>query len=347
MESLIRLGQRSDEVADIQARMRALGIAVEDDPGWFGESTRRAVRTFQQRRGLIADGIVGPDTWAQLVEAGWRLGDRVLYLKAPHMRGDDVMALQTRLIALGFATEREDGILGRNTDDAIRAFQREYGLAEDGLVGPRTLQALWGLRVDRPATAAGLREELKRTETSLHGTLVVVDPGHGGDDRGHRGERGLHEADVCWDLATRVARDLAGAGARARFTRTEARGPDDGERARLANELDADLFVSLHLNFNEETPAEGSSAFYFPSSRAGAMLADRIQSELAELGLRDCRSHPAGYRLLRETRMPAVLVEPCFISNPDEEKRLEDPEHRTALAGAIVRGIASFYEAEG
>ena len=59
MNRLIRQGSRSDEVLDVQTRLRALGFSVEDEPGWFGESTRAAVRAFQQRRSMLVDGIVG------------------------------------------------------------------------------------------------------------------------------------------------------------------------------------------------------------------------------------------------------------------------------------------------
>lgn len=341
---LIREGERSEQVADVQARLRALGHEIDDDAGDFGASTRQAVRAFQQRRGIIADGIVGPHTWDELVEASWRLGDRVLYLKNPPMRGDDVMALQTQLNALGFDSGRGDGIFGVNTARAVRAFQREYGVAEDGIFGARSHHALAGLRIDRPGTAAGLREELRRRQgTGVEGALIALDPGHGAADRGDRGPNGAYEADLCWDVASRAAALLAQLGARARFTRTEAEAPDLSERAARANRMNADLFVSLHLNAHAETTAEGASAYYFGGSRAGETLAECVLNELVRLGLRDCRSHARSYTILKETRMPAILVEPAFITNPDDEKRLEQPDFRAEVAGAIVDGIARFY----
>ncbi|MDQ3958258.1 MAG: N-acetylmuramoyl-L-alanine amidase [Actinomycetota bacterium] len=341
---LIRQGDRSPQVEDVQARLRGLKLPVEDDAGYFGDSTRRAVRAFQQRRGILVDGIVGPHTWSELVEASWRLGDRSLYLKHPPFRGDDVSLLQARLNALGFDSGREDGIFGEDTAHAVKAFQKEYGIAEDGIWGPRSHTALAGLRVDRPGTTARLREELKRAAgADLHLALVVLDPGHGGGDPGGRGDRGLVEADVSWDLAVRLADRLAGMGAAVRFTRTEAESPDASERARRANDVEADLFVSLHLNEHEEATAEGSSTYYFHTSDAGRALAEAIQEELVTLGVRDCRSHARSYTVLRETRMPAVLVEPLFITNPDEAKRLEEPDFRAQIADAIAAGIRRYY----
>lgn len=342
--ALIREGDRSEEVADVQLRLRSLKLAVEDETGYFGPSTKRAVREFQQRRGIIVDGIVGPHTWNELVEASWRLGDRVLYLKVPVMRGDDVLTLQARLNALGFDAGREDGIFGRSTYSGVRAFQREYGVAEDGIFGPASHAALLGLRVDRPGTAARLREELRRGQSGLTEALIAIDPGHGGPDPGEIGPDGLSEAAVCWELATKLADRLAAAGARIRFTRTEIESLDPSERARRANAMRADIFISLHLNAHGAPGAEGATTFYFGGSTAGEALAEELQTELVGLGLKDCRSHARSYPVLRETRMPAVLVEPGFITHPDDEKKLGDHEFVSRVSDAITRGVLRYFE---
>lgn len=344
MTGLIREGDRSDEVADVQLRLRGLKLRVEDEPGVFGASTKQAVREFQQRRGIIVDGIVGPHTWNELVEASWRLGDRILYLKVPVMRGDDILTLQSRLNALGFDAGREDGIFGRSTYRGVRAFQREYGVAEDGIFGPASHAALMGLRVDRPGTASRLREELRRTEGGFADALIALDPGHGGPELGRIGPNGLAEATVCWELAMKLADRLAAAGTRTRFTRTEIESLDPSERARRGNIMGADLFISIHLNAHEESNAEGATTFYFGGSRAGEALADKLQAELVRLDLRDCRTHARSYPVLRETRMPAVLVEPGFITHPDDEKKLQDHEFLSEVANAITRGVIAYYE---
>ena len=93
------------EVLDIQQRLVGLGFAVAPGElaGWFGPSDRRPPCARSRiARQLRVDGVVGPDTWGQLVEAGFRLGDRTLYLHAPPFRGDDVRDLQRKLNALGF-----------------------------------------------------------------------------------------------------------------------------------------------------------------------------------------------------------------------------------------------------
>lgn len=348
MTLLIRPGDRSDQVADVQARLRALGYRIDDETGSYEDSTTQTVRAFQQRRSILVDGLVGPNTWDELVEASWRLGDRSLYLTRPLMRGDDVLKLQQLLNAIGYDAGREDGMFGPNGGRAVRHFQREYGSTEDGIFGPVSHTALLGLRVDRPGTAASLREELLLAERAdMTDSLIVIDPGHGGPDEGDRGPNGARESELCWDIAVKVAEMLTHSGAKVRFTRTEVEGPTISERATRANDLHGDVFVSIHLNSHDESNAGGASTYFFGGSRLGERLADSIQHELTGLGIKDCRSHARAYALLKETRMPAVLVEPCFISNPEEEKMLEDPLLRARVAEAIGAGVRRYYESKG
>lgn len=348
MIELIRPGAHSPEVSDVQTRLRSLGFDLDDENGVFGKSTERSIRAFQQQRGLLVDGIVGPQTWTELVGASWRLGDRVLYLKAPPMRGDDVSQLQHKLNALGFDPGREDGIFGTNTDSAVRAFQKEYGVAEDGIFGPASQAAVTGLRIDRPGLARSLREQLDRlSHPGIGGAIVVVDPGHGGDDPGEiAAESSVTEAAVCWELSVALGDHLERAGAKVELTRSEHDHPDASERARRANETNADIFVSIHLNSNAHRSAAGTSTFFFGGSSGGEALADDIQEQLVGLGLKDCRSHARSFSILKETRMPAVLVEPVFVTNPEEERLLGDPQFKNRLAEAIAVGILTYFEKE-
>jgi len=345
VKDLIRAGDRNERVQDVQSRLRALGFEIADETGYFGSDTKEAIRTFQQQRDILVDGIVGRHTWEELVGASWRLGDRTLYMRHPFMRGDDVLTLQRRLNALGFDSGREDGIFGPATVGAVRAFQKEYAIAGDGIYGTLSHSAVTGLRIEREGTSARLREELQKDlAPGLDMAVILIDPGHGGSDPGFIGVRGNREADLCWQLATRVAEQLSTTGARVRFTRTEAEAPDSSERARRANELDGNMLISIHLNSHDESPAEGASTYFFGGSRSGEALAEKIQEELVSLGLRNCRSHARSYAILRETRMPAVLVEPVFISNVDEEKQLEDAEFVQSLAGSIASAVRRYHE---
>lgn len=349
---LIGRGQRGERVLDVQRRLAALGHTIPtEERASFGPGTDEAVRGFQQARGLVVDGIVGPDTWRELVEASWRLGDRVLYLSGPHLRGDDVRELQDRLATFGFDAGRVDGIFGPQTAAAVREFQRNYGLPPDGIVGADTLRALAGLPPIAGSTPVGLlreREAMAARRPGLVGVRVVIDPGHGGDDPGHASPDGASEAEVCFALARRVEAALAAAGAHPFLTRRSESGPDDHERAALANALDADVFLALHLA-GGEAGARGCAAYYFGHERyrseSGLRLAEILLEEVATLGLIDGRAHPKTFPVLRETRMTAVLLEPCYITNADEAKLLSDPAFLARLAGAIADGLRRYTRA--
>jgi N-acetylmuramoyl-L-alanine amidase len=339
----------------VQTRLLALGFHIdarELDGHLFADSTQGAVRAFQQERGLLVDGLVGADTWEELVEAGYSLGDRILYLRYPTLRGDDVRALQRRLNLLGFDPGREDGIFGDQTARAVLDFQLNVGLRSDGIVGPSTTEALDRL-LAAPVSGfgrAGVRETegLRHGVASLEGRTVAIDPGHGPEDPGATGPTGLREADAAFGLAAGLSEELAARGSRTVLLRRREEEPNPSERAAAANRADADALVSIHLNSHEDPSAEGSAAYYFGrlgfSSVAGHTLADLMQDEVtAATGLRDGRTHPKAFPILRETRMPAVQVEPCFITNPKEEQLLSEEPFVREVARALARALERFF----
>src|SRR3954454_5358754 len=127
---VFRHGDDGAVVAEIRDKLARLGFLELSAADWFDDDVDRAVRTFQQRRGLRVDGVVGSETYRALDEARWRLGDRPLSHAVNHPYvGDDVMALQQRLLDLGFDPGRCDGIFGARTAAALREFQRNVGLA--------------------------------------------------------------------------------------------------------------------------------------------------------------------------------------------------------------------------
>jgi N-acetylmuramoyl-L-alanine amidase len=349
---LIREGDTGPAVRDVQRRLKRLAAADLEVDASFGPRTLEAVRRFQRERGLGADGIVGPDTWRELVEAGWTLGDRLLWQSRRMLRGDDVRDLQHRLNQLGFDAGPEDGIFGPLLRAAVEEFQRNVGVDVDGVAGPETVGALRRLRREHQSGGLGIRarerEAMRRlVSRGLVGTRILVDPARGGDDEGHVGASGLTEATLSWDIATRVVGLLGGQGAQPLLSRGPRNMPTGSARARLANEQGVDLVVGIGFNGLATPAARGAAAYYFGAphfvSEAGRRLAELLLEEVVAAGWRpDCRTHPMTWPTLRETRMPAVVVEPAFLTCPADEQRLREPGPRAELATALVSGIARF-----
>jgi N-acetylmuramoyl-L-alanine amidase len=352
--NVIRSGDVGEPVRDVQHRLVELGFRIDPTElaGTFGPTTKDAVHEFQRRRGLPSDGTVGPETWGELVEAGWRLGDRTLYLRSPSFRGDDVRELQRRLNALGFDAGKEDGIFGERTAEGVMEFQRNIADEVDGMVGLETVRTLDRLRpsVEGPSRAVVREDEaVRHMQASLVGSTIAIDPGHGPGDPGTQGPGGSVEHEATAVLAAALSHELERRGARPILLRTGSEDPPDPLRAQRANDREAAACVSLHLGAGEPE-AEGATCLYYgtPSthSPAGRRLAELIQAELTgRLGLKDGRIHAMALPILRETQMPAVQVEPCFLTNPAEELRLADEGFRRGVADVIAEGLARFFAA--
>jgi N-acetylmuramoyl-L-alanine amidase len=353
MQSLSR-GATGSAVAEVRGMLASIGLldntaTPADD--LFDEATELAVRHFQQRRGISVDGRVGPETYAALTSAHWRLGDRVLAHQSGQMlTGDDVARLQTQLIEMGFALSRADGIFGPATADALRRFQREYGLVADGICGPRTLRAL--RQLDR--RVVGGRPQLLRdlmavadSGPSLLGKRIVLDAGHGGDDPGVVAA-GLTESELVWDLTSRLEGRFSALGVQTWSTRGPNNGASDEQRAQLANDVGADLVLSLHIDGFDSPLANGIAAYYYgageSTSTIGERLADLAQRELvARTGMGDNRVHGKTWALLRLTRMPAVRVELGYLTSAADRARLEDPRYRDLMAEGLLVAVQRLY----
>jgi N-acetylmuramoyl-L-alanine amidase len=353
---LLRRGDSGPAVVEIRSTLRRFELLTSPAQGpeadRFDDDTERAVRAFQQQRGLIADGIVGPATYRALREAGWTLGDRMLaLLVSSPMAGDDVLTLQERLLELGFDPGRPGGVFDEQTEQALRRFQREYGLVPDGLCGPATLRSL--RQLGRKVTGGRPRlmreqEVLRQSGPRLRGKRIVVDPGHGGSDRGVVAA-GVAEADLMWDLARRLVGRMSATGMDAMLTRQEDTCPSETERAEFANTAGADLVLSLHTDANASMHAHGLATYHFgngtgATSTVGEALAGFIQRELlTRTAMLDCRSQARTWELLRMTRMPTVRVEVGYLTHLGDRRRLLDPAFRDVVAEGILVAVKRLY----
>nr|WP_322763019.1 N-acetylmuramoyl-L-alanine amidase [Frankia sp. Cr2] len=334
---------------------RPMGDLSRSDPAvdgsLFDEALDDAVRAFQQSRGLSADGIIGPDTFRALDEARRKLGDRLLYHSINHpFIGDDVAALQERLSNMGFDVGRADGIFSSQTEAALKDFQHNRGLEPDGRCGPLTLRELKKLE----RTVVGGRPDVLRESVrllqqgpSLLGVVVAIDPGHGGGDPGVTVGH-LCERDLMADLASRLEARLLASGLEAYLLHGPHESPDDSERAHRANEIGADLLVSLHLDAGRSPWAQGVSSYYFGNARGssavGERLAGLVQKELvSRTDLVDCRTHAKTWELLRQTLMPAIRTDLGYLTNPHDAAALESPEFRATVAEGILAAVQRLF----
>ena len=333
---IFRLGDRGPEVRDIQQRLVALGSHVDaaELDGSFGSSTEAAVRTFQAGRSLQVDGRVGDDTWAQLVEAGYRLGDRTLYLRAPLYRGDDVRALQRKLNALGFDAGKEDGSFGPRTDNAVREFQRNVGEEPDGIVGNETLTLLERMRPTETGPGRAVVREAESLRAmramSIEGQVVAIEVGEAPSD------------DLTRATIDALVTSLSHLGAKpVRLDEDESL--LSSARARMANEMGASLCLSVTL-VSAEDGSIGPTCSFFGSasthSPAGMQLAQLILDELERVTGRPGRIQRLTGAILRETRMPAVQVAP--LGQADARSTIVG-DLPTRVAAAIATGVRRFF----
>lgn len=169
---------------------------------------------------------------------------------------------------------------------------------------------------------------------------VVLDPGHGGEDPGAVvGE--AQEKDI--NLAiTLLVRDLLAEqeGVAVLMTREQDVYPSLTDRADFANQEKADLYVSIHANSLEDNSYAGIFTFYHPDKRSSRTPAETIQAAVtAASGGLDRGVRSEDYAVLRETDMPAVLVETGFMTCPEELALLLDADYQKLLAQGIAEGI--------
>jgi N-acetylmuramoyl-L-alanine amidase len=292
---LYREGDEGGAIRDIQDRLDALGYGCSADPrGTFESATRQAVLLFQKAKGLDADGIVGPDTWRSLYEAGYRFGDRLLFLRRPMMRGEDVSELQSRMSVLGFDPGKIDGIFGSGTEKAVLEFQSNRALAEDGKVGPAVVTEINLVtrgEMKKGREAIREREWLRRLPPTVAGARIYLDAGC----------RNADEAAASWVVASAMAIRLQEQGGLPVMSRSHDTTLPERVRAGRANRLGADLIIA----FQSSAPGE-NSVFYFASEHSQSEVGEKLARSLAARTGGQVEGRASA--MLKETRAPAVIV---------------------------------------
>jgi N-acetylmuramoyl-L-alanine amidase len=277
------------------------------------------VRDFQQQRGLRVTGRCDEGTWRAIVEASWKLGDRLLMLAAPNLRGDDVAELQAALARIGFDSGRVDGILGPRTARALEDFQRNSGLNVDGVCGSVTVRALDVLarQTGSGAGITALRELEALTATArTFGDLRVVVGQFGG--------------------LSAVSRQLVQALRQRSATVIASDEPDAAAQAAIANRFAATVYIGFEAQPGPRTTVHFYAVPQFESA-GGRALATQIARRCGDR-IPDLHPQVEGMRLavLRETRMPAVLFTLGAIQTT--------LDHAPHIVAAIVEALEAWVE---
>lgn len=211
-------------------------------------------------------------------------------------------------------------------------------------------------------TAGNVEQEKTETErgideiTGLSGKVIVIDPGHGGNDSGAIGPTGVMEKTVTLNIALRLQKLLEAEGATVYMTRSTdtevspkgANASDIEElqaRCDVANNHDADIFISIHNDSFTNGAAKGTTGYYYSRGSAKSRdLADKVRSGVIDqIGTQSRGTQSCNFYVVKHTDMPATLVEVAFISNPEEEKLLNSDDGAQKAAQGIADGIADYF----
>jgi N-acetylmuramoyl-L-alanine amidase len=347
----ITIGDRGPIVKEIQQRLLKLGYNIGPTfaDGNYGEKTAAAVRKFQQKCGLQPTGVVDDHTYQKLVFESHKLGDRLLYLHYPFLKGKDVLELQKILKSFGFNPGPLDGIFGPLTEKAVREFQMSAGLAPDGIVGPQTLEKLFASAKNFGSSSVVPYPQRELEEHPLKGIVVAVDAGHGGSDPGAVSSTGLIESVLNRRIADEVSKLLNGLGANVILTYDAEKKTPLRKRLETAIKAQAILLLSFHLNSSSNPEAAGCEVLFGGKTEAlekeSKKLAEILTREISSaLGVkcRGVRKRKDLY-LLRASSFPAVIIEPLFMSNLEEERLLLDENTFKRIATAVIRSVLKYF----
>lgn len=185
----------------------------------------------------------------------------------------------------------------------------------------------------------------------LTGKIVVLDPGHGGSQAGAF-HHGVREADVNLAIGLELKARLAAAGATVVMTRaTDDLAAPPGvtpaaelqARVDIAKAADADIFVSLHANAHPTKPETAGTITFYAPGRPNDLAAIVLEALVLETGAVNKGVRPANFYVLRNSDIPAVLVEVGFLTNSAEAARLADSAYQQEIAAGIFKGIVRFF----
>ncbi|MBE1554612.1 N-acetylmuramoyl-L-alanine amidase [Sporosarcina limicola] len=224
-------------------------------------------------------------------------------------------------------------------------------MKEDGdwyeISSPTTKSAFvakWVVSTDdeKLITETSNNQTMARVTDTLKGLTIVVDPGHGGNDRGTTGVQGTAEKDMTLLTSELLATKLKAAGANVVLTREADTYISLRKRVAISNQVKADAFISVHYDANLDSSITGFTTYYAHPYQKG--LASSISEGLeSSIALRNRGSQPSDFIVLRENRQNAILIELGFLSNSTEEQNITTNMFREQAAHGIYNGLLDYF----
>ena len=200
-------------------------------------------------------------------------------------------------------------------------------------------------------TANVSKEEKKAKKDQV---VIVVDPGHGGEDPGKVGINDVLEKDLNLQIAKKVKKLLEEAGIKIVMTRTNDKVPDAkkedlNQRVQLINETKPKLALCIHQNSYPDAKIKGAQVFYHTITPEAEDVASIVQEQLRTVDPTNTRQIKENdtYFMLKNTQVPTIIVECGFLTNPDEAAKLTQEDYQDQLAQAICEGIIKWMNGNG
>jgi N-acetylmuramoyl-L-alanine amidase len=178
----------------------------------------------------------------------------------------------------------------------------------------------------------------------LRGKTIVIDPGHGGLDVGAVGSHlGVYEKNLTLSLSRILYNKLLSTGAKVILTRDGDTYVSLGKRVAIAEEEQADLFLSIHFNTNEDPALRGSTVYYYSPNGKDREIAEQVAARLArDLPIPCLGARFGDYYVLRENAQTAILVETAFLSSEEDERLASESDFQEKVAESLFQSLLSF-----
>ncbi|WP_339180218.1 peptidoglycan-binding protein [Oceanobacillus sp. FSL W7-1293] len=314
-------GDRHADIAEFKKQLNAIGFGNIIETTLYGSFMETQVKRFQEYYGLNVNGTIDNATKIKLNSV----------YNSPFQQGkrhNDIPDIKQKLNSLGYGYISITTLFGSYMEQKVEQFQRDNGLRVNGIIDEVTLS------------------RINQAFDQQSNVKIFLDPGHGAHDPGGQGY-GLNEKDVVLDIALETERILTSKyqGVEVEMSRRSDVFVELTERANHANRWGADYFVSFHNNaFNGSTGGFESYIYNGGVSQETRNRQNDIHSYISSrLNVSDRGQKSANFNVLRNTDMPAILIEYLFIDNFTENALLKSDSYKKQLAQYTADAIAQSY----